>query len=89
MAERPATGTTRPIPLRLIAAVFVAFLVIAAGMAVRARSTDESVDVATSPTWSRQRTLLIGAAAHATSPHAGQGASLALDYRADSTRVPR
>ena len=36
--------------------------------------------------WSRQRTLLIGDAAHATSPHAGQGASLALE---DAMRLGR
>jgi len=38
-----------------------------------------TLDVATLPVWSRKRTLLIGDAAHATSPHAGQGASLALE----------
>ena len=38
------------------------------------------------PTWSRGRTLLIGDAAHATSPHAGQGASLALE---DAMRLGR
>lgn len=39
----------------------------------------DTLDVATLPTWSRDRSLLIGDAAHATSPHAGQGASLALE----------
>jgi len=34
----------------------------------------DTLDVATLPTWSRKRSLLIGDAAHATSPHAGQGA---------------
>src|SRR6202012_5593827 len=45
-----------------------------------------TLDVATLPTWSRGRTLLIGDAAHATSPHAGQGASIALE---DAYRLAR
>jgi 2-polyprenyl-6-methoxyphenol hydroxylase-like FAD-dependent oxidoreductase len=46
----------------------------------------DTLDVATLPRWSRGRTLLIGDAAHATSPHAGQGASLALE---DALRLGR
>src|ERR1700744_3088032 len=45
-----------------------------------------TLDVATLPIWSRQRTLLIGDAAHATSPPAGQGASIALE---DAMRLGR
>ena len=36
-------------------------------------------DIPTSPVWSRGRVLLIGDAAHATSPSAGQGASIACE----------
>jgi 2-polyprenyl-6-methoxyphenol hydroxylase-like FAD-dependent oxidoreductase len=36
-------------------------------------------DIPTVPTWSRGRTVLIGDAAHATSPSSGQGASLAIE----------
>src|SRR5579872_1029614 len=45
-----------------------------------------TLDVATLPNWSRKRSLLIGDAAHATSPHAGQGASVALE---DAVRLGR
>lgn len=46
-----------------------------------------TLDVATLPVWSRKRTILIGDAAHATSPHAGQGASLALEDAALLSRL--
>jgi 2-polyprenyl-6-methoxyphenol hydroxylase-like FAD-dependent oxidoreductase len=46
----------------------------------------DTLDIATLPTWSRGRSVLIGDAAHATSPHAGQGASIALE---DALRLAR
>ena len=54
--------------------------------AARQISVAPTLDVATLPTWSRGRSLLIGDAAHATSPHAGQGVSLALE---DAMRLAR
>ncbi|MFX9877894.1 FAD-dependent monooxygenase, partial [Acinetobacter baumannii] len=39
----------------------------------------DTLDIATLPQWSRGRVVLIGDAAHATTPHAGQGASIALE----------
>ena len=46
----------------------------------------DTLDIATLPQWSRGRVVLIGDAAHATTPHAGQGASIALE---DGLRLSR
>jgi FAD-dependent urate hydroxylase len=49
------------------------------------RATDGEIgkwpvyDLPSLPTWSRETACLIGDAAHATSPHVGQGASLAME----------
>ncbi|MCQ4040896.1 FAD-dependent oxidoreductase [Streptantibioticus rubrisoli] len=46
-------------------------------------------DIPTVPTWHRGRTVLIGDAAHATSPSSGQGASLAAESAVELARCLR
>jgi 2-polyprenyl-6-methoxyphenol hydroxylase-like FAD-dependent oxidoreductase len=46
-------------------------------------------DIPTVPTWSRSRIVLIGDAAHATSPSSGQGASLAIESAVQLARCLR
>jgi FAD-dependent urate hydroxylase len=46
-------------------------------------------DIPTVPTWSRGRVVLIGDAAHATSPSSGQGASLAIESAVQLARCLR
>jgi 2-polyprenyl-6-methoxyphenol hydroxylase-like FAD-dependent oxidoreductase len=46
-------------------------------------------DVASLPRWWRGRTVLIGDAAHAVSPHSGQGASMALEDAIVLARILR
>lgn len=46
-------------------------------------------DIATVPTWSAGRQVLIGDAAHATSPSSGQGASLAIESAVQLARCLR
>jgi len=46
-------------------------------------------DIRTVPTWSRGRTVLVGDAAHATSPSSGQGASIAIESAVQLARCLR
>lgn len=46
-------------------------------------------DIPTVPTWSKDRIVLIGDAAHATSPSSGQGASLAIESAVQLARCLR
>ncbi|MGH4017556.1 MAG: FAD-dependent oxidoreductase [Pseudonocardiaceae bacterium] len=46
-------------------------------------------DIPTVPTWSKDRMVLIGDAAHATSPSSGQGASLAIESAVQLARCLR
>jgi 2-polyprenyl-6-methoxyphenol hydroxylase-like FAD-dependent oxidoreductase len=46
-------------------------------------------DLPTVPTWHRDRTVLIGDAAHATSPSSGQGASMAVESAVQLARCLR
>lgn len=46
-------------------------------------------DIPTVPTWSRGRMVLLGDAAHATSPSSGQGASLAIESAVQLARCLR
>ena len=46
-------------------------------------------DIPSLPTWHRGRVCLLGDAAHATSPHVGQGASTALEDAAELARCLR
>src|SRR5262249_16164571 len=46
-------------------------------------------DIPTVPTWSNGRMVLIGDAAHATSPSSGQGASLAIESAVQLARCLR
>ncbi|WP_433262101.1 FAD-dependent oxidoreductase [Actinosynnema sp. CS-041913] len=46
-------------------------------------------DIPSVPTWSRDRMVLVGDAAHATSPSSGQGASLAIESAVELARCLR
>lgn len=52
-------------------------------------ATGSLEDIPTVPTWSRGRMVLLGDAAHATSPSSGQGASLAIESAVQLARCLR
>ncbi|ONI80286.1 monooxygenase [Saccharothrix sp. ALI-22-I] len=64
---------------RMIAATDPAALIVTGGLE----------DVPSVPTWSRGRMVLVGDAAHATSPSSGQGASLAFESAVQLARCLR
>ncbi len=86
--------TSRPEWLARLAEVFAADRSPATDLIRRTRPEDLLLvgpmeDIPTVPTWSRGRVVLIGDAAHPTSPSSGQGASLAIESAVQLARCLR